>query len=134
MDHVDLLTKFRIIPVCVVELVITDGEMLRRANIDRSSQDRFVNLINSISTYTCVPRELPLHDSPGILSIRSSHYRKNVMALKKWYNKEHGNYEVVDGSQSVWRVWDMVKGHALCSAQQIQQYLHQVTNGMHAHP
>ncbi|XP_064400448.1 adenylate kinase 9-like [Halichondria panicea] len=113
MDHVDLLTKFRIIPVSVVELDITDEEMLRRANIDQSSQDR----------------ELPLHDSPGILSIRSSHYRKSVVALKRWYSEEHDNYEVVDGSQSVWRVWDMVKGHALRSAQQIQHYLHQVTNG-----
>ncbi len=54
MDHVDLLTKFRIIPVSVVELDITDEEMLRRANIDRSSQDRFVYFINLIDAYMYV--------------------------------------------------------------------------------
>ncbi len=40
-NHVDLLTTFRIIPVCVVELNVTDDEMHRRAAIVRSSQDRF---------------------------------------------------------------------------------------------
>lgn len=38
--HVDLLTKFRIIPVCVVELEISEGDTLRRIDIDRLSPTR----------------------------------------------------------------------------------------------
>ncbi len=40
-DHISMLTKFRIIPVCVVELNVTDEEMHRRADNVRLSQDRF---------------------------------------------------------------------------------------------
>ena len=49
--HVDLLTKFRIIPVCVVELEITEGDMLKRNGIDRLSptrSERFLGVSLSI--------------------------------------------------------------------------------------
>ena len=38
--HVDLLTKFHILPVCVVELEISDQEMLRRGDLDRKGPNR----------------------------------------------------------------------------------------------
>jgi len=41
-DHVDLLTKFGVIPVCIVELHTTDEEMLRRAEVDRGSAGRYI--------------------------------------------------------------------------------------------
>ena len=39
-SHVELLTKFRIVPVVVVELGVSDQEMLRRAELDRNSPAR----------------------------------------------------------------------------------------------
>ena len=39
-SHVDLLTKFKIIPVLVIELQISDEEMMRRAHLDRNSPTR----------------------------------------------------------------------------------------------
>ena len=74
-------------------------------------------------------RTQPLHDSPAILAIRSSHYHKNIEAVRNWYRGEHNNHVRVDGGQSVWWVWNKVNGHALNSAQQIQHYLHRITNG-----
>ena len=38
--HVDLMTKFHIIPVCIVEVKISNQEILRRAAIDRKSLNR----------------------------------------------------------------------------------------------
>lgn len=70
-----------------------------------------------------------MHDSPGVLNIRSLHYRKNILALKEWYSEQHDNYRVVDGCQSVWQVWKTVNNHALHSAVQIKHYLHRIKNG-----
>ena len=39
-SQVELLTKFRIVPVVVVELDVSDQEMLRRAELDRNSPTR----------------------------------------------------------------------------------------------
>ena len=39
--HVDLLTRFHIIPVCIVELEVGDQEVLRRGEIDRGSPNRW---------------------------------------------------------------------------------------------
>ena len=38
--HVDLLAKFHVIPVCVVEVEISNEEILRRAAIERKSPNR----------------------------------------------------------------------------------------------
>lgn len=38
--QVDLLTKFRIVPVCIVQLEVSEQEMLRRGEIDRASLSR----------------------------------------------------------------------------------------------
>ncbi len=56
--HVELLARFHIIPVCVVELEVSDQDLLRRAEADRSSPSRQV-LIRTGS----VPR-LFMHFSP----------------------------------------------------------------------
>jgi len=39
-SQVELLTKFRIVPVVVLELEVSDQEMLRRAQLDRNSPAR----------------------------------------------------------------------------------------------
>ena len=41
MAQVDLLNKCRIIPVTIVELNISDEELLSRADVDRTSTDRY---------------------------------------------------------------------------------------------
>lgn len=39
-SHVDLLTKFHLIPVCIVEVDVSNEEILRRAAIERKSLNR----------------------------------------------------------------------------------------------
>ena len=44
-SQVDLLTKHRIIPVVVLELQVSDNELLRRAQLDRNSPTRSIHNI-----------------------------------------------------------------------------------------
>ena len=111
--HVDLLTKYRVIPVCLVELQVSDEEMMRRAESDREAPKK----------------PYPLHDSPSIMLIRSGHYRKHVEAVRRWYEEQHDNWHVVDGERNKWYVWSKARTVALHTAQQIQQYLLRVTQG-----
>ena len=39
-DHVDLLTKFQLIPVCIVEIDVNKMEILRRATIERCTTNK----------------------------------------------------------------------------------------------
>ena len=39
-SQVDLLSAYRIIPVCVVELEVSNEEMLKRAELDRERENR----------------------------------------------------------------------------------------------
>ena len=56
-SHVDLLTKHRIIPVVIVEMQVSDKEMLRRAELDRKSPTRcmymYMYLYIIYNTCTC---------------------------------------------------------------------------------
>lgn len=48
-DQVDLLNKHRMIPVCIVELEVSDEECLRRGECDRKSPSRF-----RLHVFTCM--------------------------------------------------------------------------------
>lgn len=41
-SQVELLTRYRIVPVCIVELTVSDAEVLRRGDGDRTSSSRCV--------------------------------------------------------------------------------------------
>ena len=53
--HVDLLTKFHILPVCVVELEVTDQEMLRRGDLDRKEPNR-----SAVCVFESLSQQLPV--------------------------------------------------------------------------
>ena len=111
--HIDLLTRYRVVPVCLVELQVSDQEMMRRTERDRAAPKR----------------AYPLHDSPSIMLIRSGHYRRHVEEVRRWYKEQHDDWHVVDGERNKWCVWSQARTVALHTAQQIQQYLTRVTQG-----
>lgn len=49
--HVDLLTRFHITPVCIVELEVGDQEVLRRGEIDRGSPNRWGSVMYMYQYY-----------------------------------------------------------------------------------
>lgn len=111
--QVDLLARYRIVPVCIVEVKVSDAEVLRRGDCDRTSSSR----------------KHPMHDSPAILLIRSSQYYKHRPAIHQWYSQQHDNWNTVDGERSQWWVWNEVRSKALYAAMQIQQYIDRIRKG-----
>ena len=52
-DQVDLLNKHRMIPVCIVELQVSDEECLRRGECDRKSPSRYVCVFVCVCVHAC---------------------------------------------------------------------------------
>ena len=76
-----------------------------------------------------VSRPYVMHDSPAILLIRSKKYNMHLKLVKEWYMKRYHNWRTLDGLRNCWYVFEEAKKAALCSTQQIQQYLLRVTEG-----
>ncbi|EDO38691.1 predicted protein [Nematostella vectensis] len=111
--QVELMTERKIIPVKVLELRVTDEEVIRRGIADRNDPARL----------------LPLHDSHQILAIRLNCWQKEVAAVRDWYEHEHRNWSLLDGQRSKWKVWNEALEEARQSVRQIQIYLHRISSG-----
>ena len=112
--HIDLLTKYHVLPVCIVELEVSDQEMLRRAEVDREGSKK---------------QPYPVHDSASIMLIRGGHYRKHLDSVREWYQHQHDNWYGVDGERNKWFIWRQISDRALQTSRQIQLYLSRVTSG-----
>ena len=56
-SQVDLLVKFHITPVCVVEMSINEAEVLKRGKIDRCSVNRYINNFLFFSSTTILTKQ-----------------------------------------------------------------------------
>ena len=66
--------------------------------------------------------------------MKSSHYNKNIVLVRDWYTKQHGNWTGLNGERSKWKIWDNACSIALTSALQIQQYVSNIVVGkIHAY-
>lgn len=70
-----------------------------------------------------------LRDSDSILLLKDNIYRKHLESFKQWYVNEYDNWHTISGEASQWWVWDATRKSALHTAQQIQQYLFQISSG-----
>jgi len=131
-NQVDLLDKHRMIPVCIVELKVSDKECLRRGESDRKSPSRFkLHVCECSQNFDVLMfcRTYPLHDSHRIQLIRLSNYQKHIGAVKEWYVNKHDNWYNLDGERSQWFVWEKVKQIASTTSKQIQHYLERIGKG-----
>lgn len=112
-QQVDLLSKFQIVPVCILQLLVDECEVLKRGAKDRSSPNR----------------PYPVHDSDSILLVQSNQYYNSIESVRNWYVQEHDNWHTINGSFSQWKVWNECNTTAQFSAQQTQQYLKRTTSG-----
>ena len=75
-DQVDLLNKHRLIPVCIVELQVSDEECLRRGECDRKSPSRCV------AVCACVVNVSGLFQSRNMLKHKCNGYNtQNLQTL-----------------------------------------------------
>ncbi|XP_039385079.1 adenylate kinase 9 isoform X3 [Mauremys reevesii] len=112
--QVNILEAMRIIPVKIFELQVDAKELFRRALIDKESTDS---------------PPYPIHDSSQILAIQNSCYKKQIDAIRTYYEKEHQNWCVVDAFRSKWWVWNKIFEEVQVIIKQIQTYLERIREG-----
>nr|XP_034965151.1 adenylate kinase 9 isoform X3 [Zootoca vivipara] len=115
--QVDLLEEMKIIPVKIFELDIDVKEVLRRALQDKQNPNRY---------------PYPMHDSSHILSIKNSCYRAQTEEIRPYYEEQHQNWYVIDGTHSKWWIWNKILEETQAITKQIQIYLERIRQGMAA--
>ncbi|XP_053155672.1 adenylate kinase 9 isoform X5 [Hemicordylus capensis] len=108
------LEDIKIIPVKIFELDIDVKEVFRRALQDKQSPNR---------------PPYPIHDSTSILSIKNSCYRAQTEEIRAYYEDQHENWYVIDGSHSKWWIWNKVLEETQKITKQIQIYLERIRQG-----
>ncbi|XP_070589434.1 adenylate kinase 9 isoform X2 [Erythrolamprus reginae] len=114
MKQVDLLEEMKIIPIKIFELDIDIKEVLRRALQDKQSPNRPL---------------YPLHDSSHIISLKNSCYKAQTEEIKPFYEEQHQNWYVLDGSHSKWWIWNKILLETQAVTKQIQLYLERIRQG-----
>ncbi|XP_032071185.1 adenylate kinase 9 [Thamnophis elegans] len=114
IKQVDLLEEMKIIPIKIFELDIDIKEVLRRALLDKQSPNR---------------PPYPLHDSSHIISLKNSCYKTQTEEIRPFYEEQHQNWYVLDGSHSKWWIWDKILKDTQAVTKQIQLYLERIRQG-----
>ncbi|XP_046877163.1 adenylate kinase 9 isoform X1 [Hypomesus transpacificus] len=112
----DLMEAHSIIPMRVVELQIDTVEVLKRALGDKMKPTR--------------PHLT--HGSPQILTIRNSSFKREVEAVRQYYQQHYQNWLVLDGNNSKWWVWNRVLEETRISMTHIHTYLEKIQLGQAA--
>uniref|UniRef100_A0A8C5RVE0 Cilia- and flagella-associated protein 206 n=1 Tax=Laticauda laticaudata TaxID=8630 RepID=A0A8C5RVE0_LATLA len=110
----DLLEEMKIIPIKIFELDIDIKEVLRRALLDKQSPNRPL---------------YPLHDSSHIISLKNSCYRAQSDEIRPFYEEQHQNWYVLDGSHSKWWIWNKILLETQAVTKKIQLYLERIRQG-----
>ncbi|KAL0967755.1 hypothetical protein UPYG_G00256470 [Umbra pygmaea] len=109
----ELMEARSIIPMRVVELQLDTVEVLKRGFTDKMEPNR----------------HYLLHDSPQILNIRNSNFKREVEPVREHYQQQYQNWVSVDGNNSKWWVWNKVLDEACLSLKHIQTYLQRIRTG-----
>ncbi|XP_036406140.1 adenylate kinase 9 [Megalops cyprinoides] len=112
----DLMETHGIIPVRVIELQLDTVEVLKRGLADKMK----------------LSRPYPLHDSPQILNIRNSNYKREVVDVREHYQELYQNWVSVDGLRSKWWVWSKVLEETRTSMRHVETYLERIRSGQAA--
>ena len=70
-----------------------------------------------------------MHDSSEILHIRTSHYKQEVEQVKKYFQYQYRNWNVLDGFKSKWWIWSRIVKEVSISRTYIHGFLEKTLSG-----
>ncbi|KAM6148394.1 LOW QUALITY PROTEIN: adenylate kinase 9 [Erethizon dorsatum] len=112
--QMDLLEERSIIPMIVFELDIPSEEIFRRLLLEKENEPSL---------------PYPLHNSAQIIAIKNAVYRKNIGAIRQYYQEQHQNWYVIDGFHSKWWVSNEVINTIQMVNKHMQTYLERIKEG-----
>ncbi|KAL2082220.1 hypothetical protein ACEWY4_022038 [Coilia grayii] len=112
-QQAELMEERAILPMLVVEMELDTVEVLKRGLKDKMKS----------------ARPYPQHDSPSILTVRSSCFRQEAVAVRQHYQLQHRNWLPVDAQRSKWWVWNHVLEHTRLSVSNIHSYMECIRKG-----
>ena len=65
-------------------------------------------------------RAYPKHDSAQIVTVKINSYHQHIEEIRKWYNTQHMNYDLIKVEKSKWWVWNEALEIAKNSVKAIQ--------------
>lgn len=83
----------------------------------------------SIPSLFSISLPYPLHNSSQIMAVKNSNYRKNIVEIRQYYQKQHQNWYVIDGFHSKWWVWNEVIKNVQVVNKYMQIYLERIKAG-----
>ncbi|XP_035880458.1 adenylate kinase 9 [Phyllostomus discolor] len=87
--QVSLLEDRSVTPLVILELDVPSKEIFKRLLLEKKNKPSL---------------PYPLHNSTKIIAVRYSKYRKNIVAIRQYYQEQHQNWYVIDGFHSKWWV------------------------------
>ncbi|XP_069370668.1 adenylate kinase 9 [Paralichthys olivaceus] len=116
LKQAELMGSRSIIPMVVIELELDTVEVLKRGHVDKIKSNKPHLML----------------DSSESIHIRSSHYKKEVEQVKKYFQQQYQNWIELNGLKSKWWIFNSIVKEVSISMTYIHSFLERTLSGQAA--